>query len=89
VAPIGHPHVDSAAIRDFFARNPHRFDLALKPGESFLCLDRISSAEPGWGFKERIDFRYYPMAAPGEYAISAVGRFVHSGGADRHAVAPG
>jgi hypothetical protein len=69
--------------------NPHRFDLALKPGESFFCLDRISSAEPGWGFKERIDFRYYPMAVPGEYAISAVGRFVHSGGADRHAVAPG
>jgi hypothetical protein len=80
VSPIAHPHVDPAGIRDFFSRNAHRFDQPLKPGESFfLYLDRINSAEAGWGYKERIDFRYYPMAAPGEYAISAVGRFLHSG----------
>jgi hypothetical protein len=80
VSPLAHPHVDAAAIRDFFSRNPHRFDQPLKPGESFfLYLDRINSAEPGWGYKERIDFRYYPMPLPGEYAISAVGRFFHAG----------
>jgi hypothetical protein len=80
VAPRPHPHVNGAAIRDFFSRNPHRFDMTVKPGESFfLYVDRINSAEPGWGYKERLDFRYYPMAAPGEYAISAVGRFFHAG----------
>ena len=80
VGPLAHPHVDDAGIRDFFSRNTHRFEVTLKPAESFfLYLDRINSAEPGWGYKERIGFRYYPMAVPGEYAISAVGRFLHPG----------
>jgi hypothetical protein len=81
VAPLAHPHVDAAGIRDFFSRNTHRFEVTLKPGESFfLYLDRINSAEAGWGYKERIGFRYYPMTLPGEYTISAAGRYFHDGG---------
>src|SRR5262249_32915805 len=80
VAPVAHPHVDQAAIRDFFSRNPHTFDLTLKPGEAFfLFVDRINSAEPGWGYKERLDFQFYPMSTPGEYPISAIGRFYPPG----------
>jgi len=36
-------------------------------------------AEAGWEYRERLDFRHYPMSSPGEYAISAVGRFFHAG----------
>jgi hypothetical protein len=80
VGPLPHPHVDETSIRDFFSRNPHRFEVSLRPGETFfLYLDRINSAEAGWGYKERLGFRYYRMAVPGEYAISAVGRFYHPG----------
>jgi hypothetical protein len=80
VVPVPHPHVTVTAIREFFSRNPHRFDVTLRPGESFfLYLDRINSAEAGWGYKERLDFRYYPMDSPGEYAVTALGRFFHEG----------
>jgi hypothetical protein len=71
---------DAAGIRDFFSRNEHRFDYTLKPGEAFfLYLDRVNVAEAGWGYRERLDFRHYPMSSPGEYAISAAGRFFHAG----------
>jgi hypothetical protein len=80
VEALPHPHVDAAGIRDFFSRNGHRFDYTLKPGEAFfLYLDRVNVAEAGWGYRERLDFRYYPMSSPGEYAISAAGRFFHAG----------
>jgi hypothetical protein len=80
VESLPHPHVDAGEIRTFFSRNSHRFDYTLKPGEAFfLYLDRVNVAEAGWGYRERLDFRYYPMSSPGEYAISAVGRFLHAG----------
>jgi hypothetical protein len=80
VKSLPHPHVGAARIRDFFSRSGHRFDYTLKPGESFfLYLDRVNVAEAGWGYRERLDFRYYPMASPGEYALSGVGRFFHAG----------
>ena len=80
VESLPHPHVDAGEIRTFFSRNSHRFDYTLKPGEAFfLYLDRVNVAEAGWGYRERLDFRYYPMSYPGEYAISAVARFLHAG----------
>jgi hypothetical protein len=80
VESMAHPHVDMTQIREFFSRNPHRFEQRLRPGETFfLYLDRVNVAEPGWGYRERLDFRYYPMTIPGEYTISAVGRFFHPG----------
>ena len=80
VEPLRHPHVDVTQIREFFSRNPHRFEYRLRAGETFfLYLDRINLAEPGWGYRERLDFRHFPMTSPGEYTISAVGRFFHSG----------
>jgi hypothetical protein len=80
VESLPHPHVDAARIRDFFSRNGHRFDHNRKPGKAFfLYLDRVNVAEAGWGYRERLDFRYYPMSSPGEYAISAVGRLFHAG----------
>ena len=60
--------------------NGHRFDYTLKPGEAFsLYLDRVNMAESGWEYRERRDFRHYPMSSPGEYALSAAGRFFHAG----------
>jgi hypothetical protein len=80
VAALRHPHVDTTQIREFFSRNGHRFQMRLRPGEAFfLYLDRINVAEPGWGYRERLDFLYYPLTSPGEYTITAVGRFYHPG----------
>lgn len=73
VAPLAHPHLTEAEITAYFSAHGNSFQQDLKPGESFaLPLQRINSAEPGWGYKQRLGFRYWPMAEPGTYAISAV-----------------
>jgi len=46
----------------------------LEPGQSFFIhVDRINSAEPGWGYKGRLDFKYYPVTEPGRYSIRVTG----------------
>ena len=86
VAPLAHPHVDDAGIRDFFSRNAHRFEVTLKPGGELLPLpgpDQLGRA--GWGYKERIGFRYYPMAAPRRVRDLGGWPVLPPGRADRHA----
>ena len=47
------------------------FDVTLEQREIFpLFVDRLTSAESGWGYKERLDFGYYPMTRPGRYRIT-------------------
>jgi len=58
-------------ITDYFSKHGNKFDLTLAPYETFnLHLDRINSAKPGWGHKERTGFKFYPLP-PGEYKIAA------------------
>ena len=68
-------------IREYFSRN---LRTASSTGSgrarpSFSTWTGFNLAEPGWGYQERLDFRHFPMTTPGEYTISAVGRFFHSG----------
>ena len=77
ITPISHPHLSRSDIVDYFSANAHHFDMTLEPGETyFFPLIRVNSAEQGWGYKERLDFKYYPMKAPGRYSIIALGHHV-------------
>ena len=59
-------------IRAYFAKHGPRYDLTLAPGDTaMLGLDRVTTAAPGWGYKERLGFVYYPPPAPGRYTIAA------------------
>ena len=78
--PSPHPHISRGEIREYFSRHGHSFRMPLKPGQSFFIhVDRINSAEPGWGYKERLDFKYYPMTGPGKYSIRVTGHNLYGG----------
>ena len=65
-----HPHLTADQITEHFSAHGNSFDLSLRQGEThFLSLDRINSAAQGWGHKERLDFKYYPITKPGRYTI--------------------
>ena len=72
VPSVPHPHVTKKDIDDYFSKHGNHFEIELAPGESFAWgLQRINSAEPGWGYKERQGFRYWPMDAVGTYTVVA------------------
>jgi hypothetical protein len=74
IAREPHPHVSTQDIEDYFSHNGHTFEVALAPNEVFpMFVDRINSAEPGWGYKERLDFGYYPLRKAGRYRITVTG----------------
>ena len=81
IPPLAHPHVDATEIREFFSRNTHRFEKALRPGETFfLYLDRVNVAEAGWGVPRAAGFSLLPDAESGRvYDQGSGGRFFHSG----------
>jgi len=73
-APVAAHRIDwlgDAEIAKYFSRlEPWRG--ALDPGGATVHhLQRISSAERGWGYKEDIGFVWYPLD-PGDYEVSAV-----------------
>jgi hypothetical protein len=71
VVPLPHPHLTQASMKEFEATQRHSYDTVLQPGQivSFY-LPRINSAEPGWGYKSELDFKYYPLPA-GRYQMAA------------------
>lgn len=72
--PSPHPHLSNDDITEYFSRHGNSFRMPLKPGQSFFIhIDRINSAEQGWGYKERLDFMYYSITKPGKYSISVTG----------------
>ncbi|HEV8321736.1 MAG TPA: hypothetical protein VG389_09000 [Myxococcota bacterium] len=71
IAPVPVPWLTDAEIASYFAKRG-KFSSPLYPGSlQAFRLDRINRAEKGWGYKEELDFASYPVAAPGEYAVSA------------------
>ena len=74
VPPTPHPHLSRGEITEYFSKHGNSFTMPLKPGQSFFIhVDRINSAEQGWGYKERLDFKYYPITEPGRYSIVVTG----------------
>lgn len=68
---VGNNPIKQQDIVDYFSKHGTKSDLELDPNQIFhFYLDRINSAKPGWGYKERTGFKYYPLSE-GEFAISA------------------
>jgi hypothetical protein len=80
IPPTPHPHLSRGEITEYFSRHGNSFTMPLKPGQSFFIhVDRINSAEPGWGYKERLDFKYYPITERGRYSIRVTGHNLYGG----------
>ena len=72
VMALPHPTVTAEEIADYFSRFPHSYEITLAPGQSyFYGLGRVNSALPGWGYKQELDFKFYPMTQSGAYEIEA------------------
>lgn len=64
--------IDDKDIATYFGTRPGRYSSYPPPGYTVsLLLPRVTTAEPGWGYKEELGFRYYPIAKHGDYAVSA------------------
>jgi hypothetical protein len=62
--------IAQSEIDEYFSRLRPAFDFELGPGETLeWYLDRITTAARGWGYKERLDFQYFPMK-PGSYEVN-------------------
>lgn len=60
-----------ADIVDFFSKNGRSYAVPLAPGSARLhLLQRVTTAAPGWGYKEALGFRYWPVPAPGLHAVT-------------------
>jgi hypothetical protein len=70
VAAANHPNIFDD-IDEYFSRHGRTYDIKLAPGQAtFLTANRVNTAQGGMGFKEDLDFKYYPMA-PRTWIISA------------------
>lgn len=71
VTPVSAGSSDAERER-YFSAHGRRFEVTLAPGEFHLFrFDRLDSAPAGWGYKEDLGFRSWPMPAPGEYHVRA------------------
>lgn len=60
-------------ITAYFSKHGRSYDVAIEPGASHVFrLARVTTALPGWGYKEELGFVFYPIGTPGAHAISAV-----------------
>lgn len=71
IAPKPVP-IPAADIAKYFARNPRAYRVALAPGEARVVrLDRVTTAAPGWGYKEDLGFVFYPVVKTGDHRVAA------------------
>ncbi|MFO0578638.1 MAG: hypothetical protein U1A78_31940 [Polyangia bacterium] len=62
-------------IEKYFSQHARRFKIRLAPGEAYtLRLQGVTTAHPGWGYKEELGFTYYPISKPGPHTITATCR---------------
>ncbi|MBA3499569.1 MAG: hypothetical protein H0T65_04295 [Deltaproteobacteria bacterium] len=59
-------------ISTYFTRNSRKWETKIAVGGTqLLRLFRITTAKPGWGYKEELGFVYYPVATAGAHSVSA------------------
>lgn len=62
--------IERSAIVDYFSKHGPKFDFKIEPMQTHhFYLDQINFAKPGWGYKERTGFKFYPLKQR-EYSIS-------------------
>lgn len=75
-----HPTLTPESINDYFSRFPRTYDVTLEPNQEFFySIQRVNSAKQGWGYKEELDFKFYPVTAAGAYDITARCKNLRSG----------
>lgn len=63
--------IDRSKIENYFSKHGHRYDHVLTKDSSFeFGISSISTAQKGYGYKEKLNFQYYPLS-PGSYNIAA------------------
>ncbi len=69
-------------IEEYFSKYMSRqYEVKLTPGRDYvISLAQINTAPKGWGYKEWLDFKYYPLVEAGEYSISAEVRNISDAG---------
>lgn len=60
-------------IEDYFGEHaPPDYTLDVAPGDvTVIHLARVTTAAPGWGYKEQLGFRYWPITTHGQHTVSA------------------
>jgi hypothetical protein len=59
-------------IATYFSKYGHTWKMKVEPGEShWIYLHRVTSAVPGYGYKEDLGFKYYPVTKHGPHSVSA------------------
>jgi len=77
-----HPHLTPDKIQSYFARFQHSYEIALEPNQEFFFgVASVNSAKAGYGYKETLDFKYYPMANVGKYELRATLHNLRAGAA--------
>ncbi len=70
VEPVPVP-ITQSKIEKYFAKHGHSYDRVLKADSSYrFGVRRVMSAKSGYGYKEKLNFHYYPLQ-PGVYDIAA------------------
>jgi len=59
-------------ISAYFSKHDRKWETKIAVGGAqLLRLQRITTAKPGWGYKEELGFVSYPIETPGAHAVSA------------------
>ncbi len=59
-------------IAAYFSKFGRTYKLKIEPGESWMIhLPRVTTAAAGWGYKEELGFKYYPVATHGPHTVAA------------------
>ena len=71
IAPRDVP-IPKAEIVAYFSKFGRRYTVKLEPGQDeMILLQRVTTATPGWGYKEDLGFVYYPPVSHGPHTVSA------------------
>jgi hypothetical protein len=59
-------------IAAYFSKFGRVWKMKIEPGEShWIYLRRVTTAVQGWGYKEDLGFKYYPVTKHGRHSVSA------------------
>lgn len=76
--PVPIPRADLEA---YFSKHGRQYTMPIPPGGSHVHrLQRVTSAAPGWGYKEELAFTFWPLTTRGRYDVSVECRNVFGPG---------